>query len=88
MSYKNDFELEEKENLISSNFNDNIHEEIFPIINSNNSIHIPDMIERNFFEDININNPFLDMDGQTLYLDPITNELKFGKPPSSPPPPE
>jgi hypothetical protein len=89
MSNKNDIKFKEKDNIISSNFNDNnIHEEIYPIINSNNSIHIPDIINHNIFEDININNPFLDMDEQTLYVDQITNDLKFGKPPPSPPPPE
>jgi hypothetical protein len=49
MSNKNDFEFEEKENFISSNFSDNMNEDIYPIINSNNSIHIPDIINRNFF---------------------------------------
>jgi hypothetical protein len=63
-----------------------MHEEIHPIINSNNSI--PDNSECNFFEEINTNNPYLDMIEEIIYVDTITNELKFGKPPPFPPPPE
>jgi hypothetical protein len=87
MFNKNDIEFEEKDNFISSNFNDNnIHKEIYLIINLNNFIQIPDMIERNFFEDININNPYLDMNEEIIYIDPITNEPKIEKPPLFPPP--
>jgi hypothetical protein len=35
-----------------------------------------------------IYNSYPELDGQTFYHDPIANELKFGKPLPSPPPPE
>jgi hypothetical protein len=82
MSNKNDFEFEEKENFISNNFNDKMHEEIYPIINSNNSIHIPDIINGNFFEEIIIHNPYLDIHEEVIYTDPITGEQKVEKLPS------
>jgi hypothetical protein len=46
--YNDTLKFKEKDNLISSNFNDNMYEEIYPIINSNNSI--PDIIECNFLK--------------------------------------
>jgi hypothetical protein len=88
MSNKNDFEFKEKDNIISNNFNDNMHEEIYSIINSNNFIHIPDIINCNFFEEININNPYLDMNGKIIYIDSITNEPKIEKSSLFSPPPQ
>jgi hypothetical protein len=71
---------------MSNNFNDNIHEEIHPIVNLNKLF--PYNYDLNFMDKLYIYNSYPEMDGQTFYLDPITNELKFGKPPPSPLPPE
>jgi hypothetical protein len=47
-----------------------MHEEIHPIINLSNPL--PDISEHNFFEEININNPYLDMNEKIINIDPIT----------------
>jgi hypothetical protein len=40
------------------------------------------------FEEIHINNSYLDMDEEIIYIDPITNEPKIEKPSLFPPPSE
>jgi hypothetical protein len=55
------------------------HEEINPIINSNNPVlynYDPD-----FMDELYMYNPYPEFGGQTFYHDSITSELKFGKPP-------
>jgi hypothetical protein len=79
-----------KINHIPNNFSDNIHEEIHPIVNLNNPFL--DIYDPNFLDKLNtyiyIYNPYPEIDKQTFYLHPITNEPKIEKPPSPPPPPE
>jgi hypothetical protein len=65
-----------KNNHILNYFNDSIHNEIYSIINPNNFVHILDVIEHFFFEEINTNILHTDMNREIIYINTITAELK------------
>jgi hypothetical protein len=70
LEHSSNNKFKEKENLISNNFNDNLYEKTHPIMNLIN--HFPDIYGHNFYEEILLYDPYQDMNGKIIYIDPIT----------------